>query len=153
MSKPHNKIEEEYYKHDHYHCWQEKKPPCGQRIEHLKCCLCEEVNPKVFSLQDTTEEEYPSLEEVFEAQLRENNTVHKLHVQHGEDEKCPKCCQSPSGCSHEPIAYSPEVNLVRPILVKYLNEWENAMVVDLASLLSQEKERWMEEIKKAYTRL
>lgn len=42
--------EEPYYKTDHYHCWQEKKPPCGQRIEHLKCCLCEEPNPKIKSL-------------------------------------------------------------------------------------------------------
>lgn len=31
---------------DHVHCWEKKKPPCGQRIEHLKCCICEKPNPK-----------------------------------------------------------------------------------------------------------
>lgn len=30
----------------HVHCWKSKTPPCGQRIEHLKCCLCERLNPK-----------------------------------------------------------------------------------------------------------
>jgi len=44
---------EDYSKIDHVHCWEEKKPPCGQRIEHLLCCLCEKVNPKV---QRTLEE-------------------------------------------------------------------------------------------------
>lgn len=37
----------DYGKHDHVHCWQSKNPPCGQKIEHLKCCLCEKLNPKV----------------------------------------------------------------------------------------------------------
>lgn len=37
----------DYSKHNHVHCWEDKNPPCGQKIEHLKCCLCEELNPKV----------------------------------------------------------------------------------------------------------
>jgi hypothetical protein len=36
-----------YHQTDHNHCWTNPKPPCGQRIEHYKCCLCELVNPKV----------------------------------------------------------------------------------------------------------
>lgn len=31
---------------DHGHCWTKDNPPCGQKIEHLKCCLCELPNPK-----------------------------------------------------------------------------------------------------------
>lgn len=42
--------ERPYHEIDHSHCWSSKKPPCGQRIEHLKCCLCEIRNPKVRSL-------------------------------------------------------------------------------------------------------
>lgn len=37
--RPYNQI-------DHTHCWNEESPPCGQKIEHLKCCLCELPNPK-----------------------------------------------------------------------------------------------------------
>ena len=37
----------EYNKIDHYHCWSQKDPACGQKIEHYKCCLCEELNPKI----------------------------------------------------------------------------------------------------------
>jgi hypothetical protein len=32
---------------DHSHCWTQKNPPCGQKIEHYKCCLCEKLNPKI----------------------------------------------------------------------------------------------------------
>lgn len=42
--------EKPYNETDHSHCWQSKKPPCGQRIEHLKCCLCEMLNPKTRTL-------------------------------------------------------------------------------------------------------
>jgi hypothetical protein len=35
-----------YHQVDHDHCWEETNPPCGQKIEHLKCCLCELLNPK-----------------------------------------------------------------------------------------------------------
>lgn len=42
--------EENYSQHDHVHCWESKKPPCGQKIEHLKCCLCEKLNPKIHTL-------------------------------------------------------------------------------------------------------
>ncbi len=31
---------------DHSCCFEEENPPCGQKIEHLKCCLCEKMNPK-----------------------------------------------------------------------------------------------------------
>ncbi len=42
-----------YNQTDHTHCWESKNPPCGQKIEHLKCCLCELFNPKV--LKETKE--------------------------------------------------------------------------------------------------
>lgn len=32
----------------HYHCFNSKTPPCGQKIEHLKCCICEMLNPIIF---------------------------------------------------------------------------------------------------------
>lgn len=35
--------------HSHVHCWEQKNPPCGQKIEHLKCCICEKKNPKATS--------------------------------------------------------------------------------------------------------
>lgn len=37
--------EQPYDQTDHSHCWESKNPPCGQKIEHLKCCLCELPNP------------------------------------------------------------------------------------------------------------
>jgi hypothetical protein len=37
----------EYSEIDHGHCWESKNPPCGQKIEHFKCCLCENLNPKI----------------------------------------------------------------------------------------------------------
>ena len=40
MKTPYNQV-------DHSHCWESKNPPCGQKIEHYKCCLCEKLNPKV----------------------------------------------------------------------------------------------------------
>jgi len=36
-----------YNQKDHSHCWSETNPPCGQKIEHLYCCICEKLNPKV----------------------------------------------------------------------------------------------------------
>lgn len=35
-----------YNRRDHQHCFDNKNPPCGQKIEHLKCCLCELQNPE-----------------------------------------------------------------------------------------------------------
>lgn len=35
----------EYSQQDHIHCWESKTPPCGQKVGHLKCCLCELRNP------------------------------------------------------------------------------------------------------------
>lgn len=37
--------------HSHSHCWSSTTPPCGQRVEHLKCCICEKLNPKIESLK------------------------------------------------------------------------------------------------------
>lgn len=34
----------------HSHCWAQKSPACGQKIEHLKCCICEKQNPKALRL-------------------------------------------------------------------------------------------------------
>ncbi len=36
-----------YNKRDHFHCWTESNPPCGQKIKHFKCCLCEEPHPDI----------------------------------------------------------------------------------------------------------
>ena len=36
------------------------------------------------------------------------------------------------------VAYSPTINLVRPILAKYLSEWQSPMLMELAELLSSE---------------
>lgn len=38
-----------YNEIDHVHCWTSKNPPCGQKIVHYKCCLCEKLNPKIDS--------------------------------------------------------------------------------------------------------
>lgn len=46
-----------YAEIDHYHCFEEKKPPCGQKIEHYKCCLCEMLNPKIAHLLTIQREE------------------------------------------------------------------------------------------------
>ena len=35
------------------------------------------------------------------------------------------------------IAYSPEVNLIRPILAKYMNEWSADMLGELAKILTE----------------
>lgn len=50
---------------DHTHCWEEDNPPCGQKIEHLKCCLCEKLNPKIATLTDKVREE--TLQECFDS--------------------------------------------------------------------------------------
>lgn len=39
--------ESDYSKHDHGHCWESKKPPCGQKIKHFECCLCQEPHPEI----------------------------------------------------------------------------------------------------------
>ena len=52
------------------------------------------------------------------------------------------------------IAYSPEVNLIRPILAKYMNEWSADMLGELAKIftesvaqaLAEDRERIMREI-------
>lgn len=31
----------------HQHCWEVRKPPCGQRIVHYECCLCKRLNPMI----------------------------------------------------------------------------------------------------------
>ncbi len=52
-----DKTEIPYNQTDHYHCWQGKNPPCGQKIEHFKCCLCEVPNPKITTLLAEQKEE------------------------------------------------------------------------------------------------
>lgn len=47
---PHQKNDVPYNQIDHDHCWRSKNPPCGQKIEHLKCCLCEKLNPRIETL-------------------------------------------------------------------------------------------------------
>jgi len=57
--------ETNYNQIDHSHCWEEDEfdaiphtiPPCGQRIKHLKCCLCEVLNPQVKILLTKAKEE------------------------------------------------------------------------------------------------
>lgn len=39
--------ENDYSKHDHGHCWESKNPPCGQKIKHFECCLCQESHPEI----------------------------------------------------------------------------------------------------------
>ena len=55
---------------------------------------------------------------------------------------------------HEPIAYSPSVNVIRPILAKHMNEWSNEMLCELANeidlAVSKERERILERLKMKY---
>lgn len=39
--------EQEYSKRDHQHCFDKKNPPCGQKIKHFQCCLCETLHPDI----------------------------------------------------------------------------------------------------------
>lgn len=39
--------QEDYSTRDHRHCWEEEKPPCGQRIKHFECCLCQMNHPEI----------------------------------------------------------------------------------------------------------
>ena len=50
--------EESYERdHSHYHCWQSSTPPCGQKIEHLKCCLCQKPHPDVTAAHEKGRED------------------------------------------------------------------------------------------------
>lgn len=52
-----DKTKENYERdHSHVHCFESKKPPCGQRIAHLRCCLCEILNPIVTTLLEAERE-------------------------------------------------------------------------------------------------
>lgn len=43
-----NKIRGDYETHhSHSHCYETTNPPCGQKIPHLYCCVCELMNPEV----------------------------------------------------------------------------------------------------------
>ena len=43
---------------DHTHCFHEKNPPCGQKIEHLVCCLCGIPHPSInASIESAREQE------------------------------------------------------------------------------------------------
>lgn len=49
-------IDYEYERdHSHSHCWENSSPPCGQKIKHLECCLCEKVNPDYISRTELLE--------------------------------------------------------------------------------------------------
>ena len=47
-------IEKKYNHIDHTHCWISGNPPCGQKIKHFKCCLCEMTNPEITDIIDQT---------------------------------------------------------------------------------------------------
>ena len=36
-----------YAQRDHSHCWSTKNPPCGQKIKHFECCLCQKQHPEI----------------------------------------------------------------------------------------------------------
>lgn len=44
------KCHQDQEKKDYSHscCFTSKNPPCGQRIEHLKCCICEKIHPDYY---------------------------------------------------------------------------------------------------------
>ena len=44
----------DYHLHDH--CWQEKNPPCGQKIKHFECCLCKKEHPEIEAERQKREE-------------------------------------------------------------------------------------------------
>lgn len=57
----------------HYHCWESKNPPCGQKVEHLYCCLCEKLNPKCHSPKPesaTTEPMEDELEHAYAVEVK-----------------------------------------------------------------------------------
>lgn len=43
LTPPKNK---DYESMSHFHCWQQGKSACGITTDHLRCCLCEERNPR-----------------------------------------------------------------------------------------------------------
>lgn len=47
-----------YSQIDHSHCWTSDKPPCGQKIEHLVCCLCGLSHPSIRSSLQSQADEY-----------------------------------------------------------------------------------------------
>jgi len=52
---------------------------------------------------------------------------------------------------NEHIAYSSEVNLIRPILAKYMNEWSANMLGELAQVITESKQQAVaEERERAY---
>jgi hypothetical protein len=46
------------------------------------------------------------------------------------------------------VAYSPEVNQIRPILVKYFNEYPADLLADLSELLTSRDTYWKERVRK-----
>jgi hypothetical protein len=57
------------YSHiDHSHCWGSDNPPCGQKVEHLVCCLCGLPHPSIKASIEAAKEEEGR--EIFE-ELRE----------------------------------------------------------------------------------
>lgn len=44
----------------HSHCWDSPDPPCGQRIKHFECCICERRNPEIESAPQNDEQDWKS---------------------------------------------------------------------------------------------
>lgn len=51
--------------HSHFCCFESEKPPCGQRIKHFKCCLCEKLHP------DITKELHTAIQKTKEEMVQE----------------------------------------------------------------------------------
>lgn len=46
----------EYNQIDHFHCWTKESPPCGQKIKHFECCLCQLPHPDILSVRQSDRE-------------------------------------------------------------------------------------------------
>lgn len=63
-------VREDYERdYSHVHCWESKKPPCGQCIQHLVCCLCAKLNPRVEKLE---QQAYQRGQEELKEELEKN---------------------------------------------------------------------------------
>lgn len=78
-----SKEEDDYEtNYSHYHCWESTNPPCGQKIEHYKCCLCEKLNPKV---QEALTEQKMKFRKLIEIWISDS-------------EYCSRCCSPKKFC-------------------------------------------------------
>jgi hypothetical protein len=63
-----------YSQHDHYHCWSEDNPPCGQKIKHFECCLCKKEHTEI-ETERQKQEELVEAEREFWEQIVANQKV------------------------------------------------------------------------------